>query len=69
MDCNSALFNVKCVGFYFCMLLSLSMLIFCCVKLYQLDRCDQGPYLALITAILGIWFPSPKLPDNNVQRT
>ena len=64
MNCcgvNSS-YNAKCTSFYTSVLFSLVILAFAIIKLFTIDPlAGKSVYIGLITSIVGIYVPNPRL--------
>ena len=61
---NSCCFAIdpKATVFFSQFSMALIVIIFCCYQLIRLDNCEaQSLYSGIITLILGIYCPSPKI--------
>jgi hypothetical protein len=57
--------NFTVIKFYTQFAISIIMLIFCMVKMWVLEECDDKQfYSSTLTAIVSYWVPSPKLKRN-----
>lgn len=73
VDC-SRFFTLKCMTFWVCFFISFVAMIFAIVELLLYPcgtTCSTANYLALITFIIGMWLPQPKLkiehPQGHIQ--
>lgn len=56
-------YDVKCATFYASCLVSLMTLTFCFAKLFTIPpEEDKSVYIGIITTIIGVFLPQPKLP-------
>jgi hypothetical protein len=58
------LLDKRAVQFFSQLFLSLIIMSFCIYQLIVLDKCDSAEYLSLLTLVLGVYVPTPKINTN-----
>jgi hypothetical protein len=52
----------RAVLFFSQLSISILVILFCCFQLIRLENCEaQSLYSGILTLILGVWCPSPKM--------
>ncbi len=62
-----SLFNIKCLAFWFSMIISGAAFLLCAVKLFTSPE-EKSYYLPILTSIIGIFLPTPKLPKAEIEK-
>ena len=64
-SCCKSVIDRRATIFFSQFALTIMIVIFCCYQLIKLENCEaQSLYSGIITFILGIYLPSPKLEKN-----